>query len=220
MSSMAVAVGVSTPPTRVGMTTAVARSSALTTRSRWAGGVSTTTTPLPAALSRALASRRSVGASTTVRAWSWSSVASSTHSAALAWGSASTRVTGRPPSVATAARYTEVVVLPTPPLIAAETTITALPSAIPPSFGHVPPTTIRGGRVDDGRFLVLAAESRVRAPDPAARTSIRARDLAGPELGGDRRQLGRVDDAVEVGDAPVPDGEGGEEHDALVAQPH
>jgi hypothetical protein len=45
----------------------------------------------------------------------------SSQSAALAWASASTSVTARPASAAMAARYTQVVVLPTPPFRAATT---------------------------------------------------------------------------------------------------
>src|SRR5690606_22513612 len=68
---------------------------------------------------------RSVGASTTRIGLSRSSTDCSTHSAADAWGSASTIVTARRPE-ATAARYTDEVVFPTPPFTAATTTITRI----------------------------------------------------------------------------------------------
>ena len=102
----------STPPARVGMTTASARPSAAWTTLPSPGGVSTTT--MPSSWFIALVTVRTDGPSTSSTP---SSGSASYHSAVEPWGSASTSSTGpRPRRAATAARYTAVVVLPTPPL--------------------------------------------------------------------------------------------------------
>ena len=93
-----------------------------------------------------------MGASTTSIDSNTSSAACSTQSAALAWGSVSTRVTERLPATATADRYTEVVVLPTPPFSAATTTITG--STLARGGGPVPGRRCRarsGARGGRGR---------------------------------------------------------------------
>src|ERR1700722_10506518 len=102
----------SIPPARVGMTTASARASAAWTTLPSPGGVSTTT--MPSSRLIALVTVRTEGPSISSTP---SSGSTSYHSAVEPWGSASTSSTGpRPRRAAAAARYTEVVVLPTPPL--------------------------------------------------------------------------------------------------------
>src|SRR5580692_3342030 len=102
----------STPPARVGMTTASARARAAWTTLPSPGGVSTTT--MPSSWLIALVTVRTDGPSINSTP---SSGSASYHSAVEPWGSASTSNTGpRPRRAAAAARYTEVVVLPTPPL--------------------------------------------------------------------------------------------------------
>src|ERR1700685_4260133 len=102
----------STPPARVGITTASARASAAWTTLPSPGGVSTTT--MPSSRPIALVTVRTDGPSMS----STPSIGSTSyHSAVEPWGSASTSSTGpRPRRAAATARYTEVVVLPTPPL--------------------------------------------------------------------------------------------------------
>src|SRR3984957_16283166 len=102
----------STPPARVGMTTASARPRAAWTTLPSPGGVSTTT--MPSSWLIALVTVRTDGPSISSTP---SSGSASYHSAVEPWGSASTSNTGpRPRRAAAAARYREVVVLPTPPL--------------------------------------------------------------------------------------------------------
>src|ERR1700722_2695027 len=102
----------STPPARVGMTTASARPRAAWTTLPSPGGVSTTT--MPSSWLIALVTVRTDGPSISSTP---SSGSPSYHSAVEPWGSASTSNTGpRPRRAAAAARYTEVVVFPNPPL--------------------------------------------------------------------------------------------------------
>ena len=114
---------VSTPPMRVGIRTLSAFSIALARSRSFPGGVSTIATSSASTRSSALSSIRSVGASTSVTAARYSSSEASNHSAALACGSASISVVGRRAADARADRYTDVVVLPTPPFNAAITMI-------------------------------------------------------------------------------------------------
>src|SRR5580692_2658869 len=94
------------------MTTASARASAAWTTLPSPGGVSTTT--MPSSRLIAFVTVRTDGPS--IRSTP-SRGSTSYHSAVDPWGSASTRSTGpRPRPAAAAARYTEEVVLPTPPL--------------------------------------------------------------------------------------------------------
>src|SRR5271165_618461 len=102
----------STPPARVGITTASARARAACTTFPSPGGVSTTT--MPPSWFIALVTVRTEGPSISSTP---SKGSVSYHSAVDPWGSASTsRIGPRPRCAATAARYTAVVVLPTPPL--------------------------------------------------------------------------------------------------------
>ena len=123
MSNTASARAVSTPPTRVGTTTQSAADMAFSSIRSLPGGESTMPISSGSMRSRARVRSRPVGASTTDTSSSGSPSACSIHSAALACASASIRVTGRRLAAATAARYTEVVVFPTPPFNAATTTI-------------------------------------------------------------------------------------------------
>src|SRR5689334_4523297 len=109
----------STPPALVGITTASAELEADCRSRSSPGGVSTTTRPSSRPSARF--NVRSDGASTTSTP---SRGRASSHSAEEPCRSASTRTTGSyPRSRAAAARYTDVVVLPTPPLMFDTTTL-------------------------------------------------------------------------------------------------
>ncbi len=125
----------STPPARVGMTTASARPSAACTTLPSPGGVSTTTRA--SSWLMAFVTVRTLGPS--IRSTP-SRGSASNHSAVEPWGSASTRTTWawRPRSDAAAARYTDVVVLPTPPLTLLTTMFTGRPLLFDPSLLAAP----------------------------------------------------------------------------------
>src|ERR1700722_4257592 len=131
----------STPPARVGMTTASARARAACTTLPSPGGVSPT--PVPSSWFMALVTVRTEGPSMSSTP---SKGSMSNHSADEPWGSASTSRTGPlPRRAATAARYTAVVVFPTPPLTLLTTMFIAPDPLASPMSGHTVPA------VPDGR---------------------------------------------------------------------
>src|SRR3974390_1328977 len=177
----------STPPARVGITTASARPSAACTREPSPGGVSTTTRPYSCCI--ALVTVRTEGPSTSSTP-SMGSV--SYHSAVAPWGSASTRTTGsRPRRAAAAARYTAVVVLPTPPLTLLTTRFIAFRSSA--ARGDGPPHGI-GRRKPHGRPARSPLRQHQRA-EPAPRDE-HPGDHHDHEIGDVRQQDRRPDPEV------------------------